>query len=264
MAPSDDYGNSVAANARSLGQNALNAFDPSATGNKIASGFSNLFGGQQNEQQKYIDAYKASIAQNPSATQLYEQANQKYQIPTLASNANYLQNQILQTPQQQLQMARGFNVDQNQVNNAVNQQLTRLSPLASSATNNLNTAMGLAQGEVQAGMEQNAINLLPVQKQGEMMSDLWAREASGFTTAAQAELQGLIAKMQSGVALSQSEMERANALANAQVSYQNAITAANASQNVAKIGAQNVTLSPGSTYLNTATGQAYNPFAKVR
>ena len=263
MAASSDYGQSVADSAMNTGKSAVSAFNPSDTSGKTLSGFNNLFGTQANQQNDYIKQYTDTIKNNPTVTQLYDTANTQYNVPGLAQNANYLNNQVLQTPQQQLNTMRGFNADQNQVNNATNQQLRILQPLASAATTNLQTAQGLAQGQVQAGIQQNATNLLPVQAQGQMQSDLWARQASGYTTAAEQEFQGLISKMNAGVQLSQNEMARANALASAEATYQSSLMSAQSAQNVARINAQNVTLPQGSTYLNTASGQAYNPFAKV-
>ena len=145
-------------------------------------------------------------------------------------------------------MARGFNVDQNQVNNATNQELQRLSPLASAATNSAQTAQNLAGQYVTQGMAQNQVNLLPVQAQQQLMSDQFARQMTGYSEANQAELQGLMQKMQSGVALSTAEMARANQLATSETSY-----------NTALIGQQNQVLNPNQTYLNTITGQGYQP-----
>lgn len=269
--PSSDYGASIASNASATGQSALNSFDPTGFANSVYTG---LFGGRPTNllgpggtQEKgisdYMGAYKDAIASNPTATQLYQTANQQYNVPGLASTATDLNNRVLNAPNTNLNLARGFNYDQNQVDAATTRDLRILQPLASAATSNWQTAAGLADKQVGYGLQQNATNLLPVQAQGQMMADLWARQSTGFTSAMEQELQGLMGKMNAGIQLSATEMSRANTLAQAQTSYKNAITSANAQIASSQIGNQNVTLSPGQTYLNTITGKAYNPFVSL-
>ena len=248
--------NDVANKATDTGNSAIASFDPQGFASTIKSGFNNLFGDQQNSQNDFINSYKQAVASNPSVTSLYDTANSKYNVQPLQQQANTLTNAVLQAPQQTLDTARGFNYDQNQVNNQTNLTLGRLSPLASAAQNNASTAQTNANNYVQAGIAQNQQNLLPIQQQASMMSDLWARQASGYTTAAQAELEGLINKMNAGVTLSTAEMARANALATAEASYQSSVNSANASIQAAQINQQNQVLSPNQAYLNTITGKS--------
>jgi hypothetical protein len=238
-----DYGSSQAQTAQNTGQNAINSFDPNATANKTSQGYGNLWNQQNSTQNDFINSYKQAISNNPSVTDLYNQGNEKYNVNALAANANQLQNAVLQAPQQSLDAARGFNYDQNQVANQTNLTLGRLSPLASAAQNNLSTAQGLASQYVTAGQAQNAQNLLPVQAQQSYLTDLYARQASGWTTASEQEYNGLVAKMNAGISLSDQEMQRANQLAQAQSAY-----------NTAQQSNQYKVLNPAQTLANTLTG----------
>lgn len=252
----NDYGQSVYNQGKSTGENALNAYDPSATAsgylNKNNAMFGSQVGGGPSNATDYMTAYKNSISANPAVQQLYQQGNQMFNVQPLAQNANQLQNAILQAPQQTLDTARGFNYDANQIANQVNLTLGRLSPLAAAATNQAQTAQQLANQYVQAGITQNQMNLLPIQQYGSMLADAMARQSTGFTTAMQAEFQGLQAKMQAGVQLSQAEIQRANQLASSQYAYEQAIK-------TAQLNNQFQTVPQGSNLVNTFLGTAVNP-----
>ena len=224
--PTGDYGTSLYNSADSSGESAINSFDPTSTANSFKTGFSDLYGSQTGTINNLTDAYSAAVAKNPSVTSLYDTANTAFNVPTLASNANYLQNQVTNALPTQQGLMRGFDASQGQVDNATNYNLRFLEPQATAATNNLNTAQGLASQYVQAGQAQNAQNLLPIQSQISSTNDAMARQSSGYTVAMQAEMDGLIAKMNQGVALSAAEIDRANTLATAEATY-NGVLATN-------------------------------------
>jgi hypothetical protein len=244
------YGEAEANQAQSTGQNAINAFDPNAISSGTRAGFNSLYGEQNATQNDFINQYKQAISSNPSVQNLYTTGNELYNVPGLASRANTLNNLVLTTPQTTLDTAKGFNYDQNQVNNQTALTLGRLSPLATAATNQLQTAQGLAGQYVQAGITQNQFNLLPVQAQQQYLSELYARQQSGYTTAAEQEYNGLVAKMQSGVQLSQAEYTRANQLAQSEYDYKSAVQ-------TAQLANQYKNVAAGNTLVNTFTGGTY-------
>lgn len=261
--PSSDYGAGQASSATTTGQNAINSFDPNATAKSSNDAYSQFFGTttpitQQNKD--FYNQYQQAVAANPTVTSLYNKANQTFNVQPLAQNANTLQNAVLQAPQQTLDAARGFNYDQNQVANQTNLTLGRLSPLASAATNQAQTAQNLAGQYVQAGLQQNQFNLLPIQAQQQLLAQTQAEQATGFTQNNQQLWASLQAKMAQGVALSSNEMAMAQTLAQQQTAYQNALTAANASTSVAAMGAGQK-LGANETYYNPFyTSNTYNPF----
>lgn len=251
-----DYGNGLADQAQQTGSSAISAFNPTAQANSVRSGFNDLANQQQGTVQGFTNTYANAVAANPDVRSLYNQANEQFGVPQLAQRANYLNTQVTNQLPMQQQLMRGFDANQNQVDNATNQALRYLQPQATAATNASQTAQNLANQSVGYGITQNQMNLLPVQQQGQMLNDVLARQATGYTTAAQSELQGYIDKMNAGVQLSQAEYQRANQLAQAEASYNSQIQ----SQTIAS---QNITLGQGQTYYNPVTGTAYNPFTTV-
>lgn len=248
--------NAQAATAQATGQNAINSFDPTGTANSQEQTSNNLFGQQQGATQNYVNQYAQDVANNPTVTSLYQQGNQLYNVPQLQTQATNLQNQVTNAVPAGVSAARGFDIGDTQVNNGVAQKLAYLQPQANAATANANTASQLASQFVQAGQQQNAQNLLPVQAQQSLLAQNMAAQATGWNQAMANQFQGLIDKMQSGVQLSQAEYQQAQALAQAEESYQQAQVTANAQIQAAQIGQQYQTLNPTQTLVNTFTGQS--------
>lgn len=245
--------------AASSGSSAINAFDPNAWSSATMNGLGNLWNTQGTTQNNYFKAYTNAIANNPSVSDLYKTGNEMFNVPTLQANANLLNNTILQTPNSNLDAAKGFNYDQNQVNQKTSQDLQRLGPIAAAATANANTAEQNAGNYVTAGIAQNNFNLLPIQEQGQYLMDSYARQQSGFTTVAQAQLQALQDKMDQGVALSTSEMSAYASLTTAKTNYENTLANANAAIQEKQIGNQYQIVPAGQTLVNTFTGGTYKP-----
>jgi hypothetical protein len=138
-----------------------------------------------------MKAYTDAISANPSVTSLFDTANAKYNVLPLQETSNKLNNAMLMAPNSNLDAAKGFNYDQNQVDQKTSQDLQRLGPAAAAAQNNANTAQGNANAYVTSGIAQNNFNLMPIQQQGQYLMDSYARQQSGFTTVAQSQLQSL-------------------------------------------------------------------------
>jgi hypothetical protein len=246
-------------NAFNQGQSSINSFDPTAWASNTQSGLKDIWNQQGTTQNDYVNAYKNAIASNPTATDLYNKANTQFNVPALQNTANTLNNTMLTTPNSNLAAARGFNVDQNQIDQKTSQDLQRLAPAAAAAQTNANTAMSNAGNFVQAGLSQNATNLLPIQEQGQYLMDSYARQQSGFTTTAQQQLQALQAKMEAGQQLSAQEMSAYASLASAESNYQGALASANATVNAAKLNNQFQTVPAGQNLINTFKGTMMNP-----
>lgn len=233
------------------GNNALNSFNPTDVANTQKSGFNDLYGQQTGTIGDLTKTYASQIADNPSATELYNRGNSIYNVNNLQKQANYLNNQVTNAYPSAVNQARGFDYSQGQVDNAVNQNLRFLEPQATAATNNASQAANLAAQYVTQGMAQNNLNLLPIQSQISATNDAMARLSSGYTTAAQNEMEGLQAKLNAGITLSANEIARANQLAQLAEAYQatlntNQTTLANTIQ-----GQKYVNVAPGNTLVNT-------------
>lgn len=246
-------------NAANSGNSAINSFDPNAWAASTQGGLKDLWNQQGSTQNDYVNAYKSAIAANPSATDLYNKANDQFNVPGLQATSNNLNNAMLNAPNSNLNAARGFNFDQNQVDQKTSQDLQRLGPAAAAATTNANTAMTNAGNYVTQGMAQNNMNLLPVQQQGQYLMDSYARQQSGFTTTAQAQLSSLQAKMQAGEQLSAEEMSAYASLTSAESSYQGSLASANAQIKAAQVNNQYQTVPQNANLVNTFNNAAINP-----
>lgn len=254
--PSDSFntGQQNVQNATSSGQGAINSFDPNSWNSTTQSGLGNLWNQQGTTQNNYFNAYKNAISSNPTATDYYNKGNQMFNVQGLQGSANNLNNTILQTPNSNLDAAKGFNFDSNQVDQKTSQDLQRLEPAAQAAQNNATTAQGNAMNFANMGMQQNTQSLLPIQQQGQYLMDAYARQQSGFSTAQQDTLNALQQKMQSGVGLSSQEMQSYQALTSAEQQYQAALNTNQAALQKQHLQNQFLNPTPGSYLVNTKTG----------
>jgi hypothetical protein len=259
--PSDIYntGASNVTNAYNTGKDAIGSFNPNDWQQQTQSGYNNLWNSQNSTQNDYISGFKNQILNQPSATSLYNKGNEMFNVQPLQDTANQLNNAVITAPQSNLDAAKGFNYDENQVMQKTSQDLQRLSPLAIAAQNNAQTAQGNALDYVNQGMAQNQYELQPTQEQGQYLMDSYARQQSGFTTTQQSQLDSLKAKMQAGVQLSSDEMAAFTSLTQAESSYQASLNAANAQVKAAQIGQQYQTVSPGQNLVNTFKNTIMNP-----
>jgi len=254
---SDIYntGSGNVGNAANAGNSAIGSFDPNAWASNTQGGLKDLWNQQGSTQNQYMSAYKNAISSNPTAQDYYNQGMDKFNVQPLQNTANSLNNAMLQAPNSNLQAARGFNVDQNQIDQKTSQDLQRLGPAAQAAQNNATTAQGNALAYQNAGLQQNATNLLPIQQQGQYLMDSYARQQSGFTTVAQQQLQSLQDKMNQGVALSSAEMQAYTSLASSEQSYQASLASSAASVKSAQINNNFKTLNPSQGLYAANTGQ---------
>lgn len=241
------------------GKDAIGAFDPNAWQNATSTGLNNIKASQDSTQNAYQDAFKNQILSQPSMTDAYKTGRSMYNVDALQNTSNQLNNAMLTAPQSNLDAAKGFNYDANQVGQKTSQDLQRLGPAAVAAQNNANTAQGNAQGYVTQQQTQNQYELQPVQQQGQYLMDSYARQQSGFTTTQQAQLTALTEKLKQGVALNSAEMQAYSALSTAESSYQSAMASANAQVKAAQINNQYQTTTPGQNLVNTFKNTILNP-----
>ncbi len=238
--------------AKSTGENAIASYDPTAAGSAVMKstgtqpgGLASQLGGQTSD---YVNRYTQAVANNPTVTSLYKTGNELYNVPQLATEATNLQNRLTDVTPNAYQGAKGFDIDSTDINNGIANATAYLSPQAQRATANYNTAAGLASNFVNAGITQNQMNLLPIQAEAPLLAGSENAQGVVWNTAAAQTLQGLIAKMQAGVQLSQNEMQMAQTLAQAEEAYQQE-----------QLAQTYKTLSPSQTLFNTMNQNTFNP-----
>lgn len=245
--------------AKNAGSSAINSYDPTAAGNTSTGAVSSNFNTAQSQNRQAVDPLSAVIKSNPSVTSLYQQGNQLYNVPQLANLATNLTNQVNNAVPAGYGGARGFDISSDQINNGVASKLAYLTPQENAATANYNTAAGLASNFVNAGIQQNEQNLIPAQENASLTAQNQAAEATGWNQAQKATLDGLMAKMQSGVQLSEQEMQTAQALAATEESYNAQIASNQAGIQEANIGNQFKSIPAGQNLVNTFAHTIMNP-----
>ncbi len=267
MSATDLPGASQVQDANNQGQSAINQFDPTQVANTRINSTNQLVGSQtgggpSNENQ-YMQAYAGQVAANPDVRNLYNQANEQFGVPQLAQRANQLNTMVTNETPNAYNLMRGFDASDAQVQNKIGTDLRFLNPQATAATNASQTAQNLAGQQVGYGITQNQMNLLPIQQYGQMLNQTLAAQATGWNSANQDLYNGLQAKMQSGVQLSQTEMQQMASLTAAKEQYDAAIAGQQAAIQQTKLGSNilvpggNVLYNP---YANNGQGATFNPF----
>ena len=248
-------GKSNVDSANSTGQSNINSFDPNAWQSSTQSGLNNITSQQSAGNQSLVDQFKQQIASQPSATQALATGQQMYNVQPLQNTANQLNNAVLQAPIQDVNAAKGFNYDANQIGQKQTQDLAYLTPQANAAQNNATTAQNNALAYQSAQLSQNATNLIPLQTAQTQQAQLYAQQYSGFTATSQAQLASLQDKMDQGVSLSASEMTAYATLTTQESAYQQSLATANAGVQEAQIGQQYQKLTPGESLYGVQNGQ---------
>jgi len=244
---------------QNTGTGAIGSYDPTAAGNASTSAVTSNFNTAQGQNAQAVNPLQSVINSNPTAEQLYQQGNNMYNVPSLATTATNLQNRVNNVQPNAYNAARGFDIDSTDINNGVANATAYLQPQSNQATANYNTASGLASNFVNAGLSQNATNLIPATENATLTAQNQAAEQTGWNQAQASTLQGLIDKMNAGVTLSSSDLSLAGTLANEEEAYnsqltQNQTTLANTIQ-----GQKYIATTPGETLTNTLAQGIINP-----
>lgn len=139
--------------------------------------------------------------------------SQKYGLDTLLGVTQNLGSRISDLQTNSSNTGAGGFASASQVDQAVQ---GRYLPQYNSAVSNLEKGTTLAQNE------ENTL-LTPYTTKAQLLNDRLSRESTGYTTEQQQELDALVAKMNAGVTLTNAEQERANQLALAEKTYNQAV-----------------------------------------
>jgi len=189
----------------------------------------------------YLSRYRQAIMGQEGLPHMYTRIGDELNIPNLRTSAVNLQNQMTNLPETYSKATRGFDVNENQLNRIVVTKSAALAPAVTTATNSYQSAQDMQQQMIAANQAEQQKQLTPFADEKSFLADKYARESTGFTADNQRVLDSLIAKMQSGVALSNEEQANINRLAVAEKSYQAAVKVAeiNAAADKYKVDALN-------------------------
>ncbi len=210
--PGIDYANDALGR---LGGNDVRDFARSLPGAQAG-----LIEKQKGESSDYLDRFRQAIMGQEGMSHMYRRIGDELNMPNLRTNAVNLQNQMTNLPETYSKATTGFDVNANQLNRIVGTKSAALAPAVETATNALNSARQQQGDMIGATQADQAKQLRPYETEQSFLTDRWAREQTGFTSANEQELNGLIAKMNAGVQLSEGEQQRINALAVAEKQFQ--------------------------------------------
>jgi hypothetical protein len=223
----------------------------------------NLLAGQDAQTAAYLKKYTDFINSQEGSQAMATRIGGELGIPTLQANATMLQNTLTNLPSTYGKAMTGFDVNANQLARVIGQKSSELSPLVTTAENSLSSAQNTL--NTQMGYEQTdqAKALLPYQTEQTMLNDRLARETTLYSQDNTNELNGLIAKINSGITLSEGEKNRANQLAIAEAGYQNELDKLNSTQSAnASANTSIVTVGGVQKLINNATGQVISVIGK--
>lgn len=187
--------------------------DATQKANSLWPNLSKFFGGQQKDTQDYLGRYMGAIKDQEPLQAMYARVGREVGLPQLQRTATQVNQTNANIPSVYSGATRGFDVNANQLSRIIGTKQAEYAPVVQNANQAVNDAMTNVNQQMAYEQAQQAKNLLPYQAEGSFLTDRLAREASGFTTSAQAELQTYIQKAQSGMQLTDNELQRANALA---------------------------------------------------
>lgn len=176
-------------------------------------GTQSFLGGQDVKSSDFLKRYTDFITGQEGSAAMYKRIGEELGVPQLQTNANLLRNTLTNLPSTYSKATTGYDVNTNQLARIIGQKAGELSPAVetteralSSAQGNLTTRMGLEQADQERLAK-------PFGVEHDILSDRLARETTLFSQDNERELDALVAKINSGITLSEGEKNRAQELA---------------------------------------------------
>jgi len=184
------------------------------------------YGQQRTENADWLSGYTQTIGNQPTYTKLTDQYANKYMIPQLTEQvqsydtlAAQYANQLAAMPKNVAATTTESLVSDPQRQRIVEarsepiqQALSTVGNLGQAARSGLQSAQSQQAGAVSAEMAQLEKELMPWEKQYDLMNVMQAREFTGWNSEMERELNTLLSNQQSGLTWTNAEAQRANAL----------------------------------------------------
>lgn len=238
----------------------INAGVNQANANRVQLG--NLFSGQRAESDNFLGRLTNTIGNQETTSALSQRIGSELGLPTLRANTSALQDTIFKLPDTYSKAMTGYDVNANQLARVIGQKQSELSPAAALSEKNLQAAeSNLTQ---RLGYEQRDQDraLIPFQYESDQLNSRLAREATGYTTQMQSELDAIISRMNAGITLSEGEKNRAQQLAISEREFDNQMKMAEYQNSVASSQPNYVQIN-GGIYDTTSGSYKLNPPPKA-
>lgn len=244
-----------------MNPNDLNAPVQQAQAN--TANLKNIFAGQQADTGNFLNRFTGAINSQPTSSALAQRIGDELGVPQLQGNATMLRNTLTNLPSTYSAATRGFDVNANQLSRIIGQKSSELAPAVDTAERSLSSAQNTLDRRLGYAQADNQKALLPYQSEQSLLSDRFAREASGYSDAMHSELDAIIAKMNAGITLSEGEKDRAQKLAIAEKGYQNQLDQIKQTAQSTKANqSRYITLGDGATLYDTQTGRVVSENSK--
>lgn len=227
----------------------LNA--PIAAAQAMRGTSADLLASQNTENTNFLNKFTNTINNQGTTQALADKISGELGLPALRQNANTLNTTFANLPSTYRDATKGYNVNANQLARIIGQKGYELGPAMTTANNALGTAENVLNQQLGYAQNDWQRQLLPLNSEQAMLADRQARETSLYTQDNQNELNALLTKVSNGIALSNAEKDRAQALSIAESGYANELAKITAGQKyipVMNLGA-----------INTQSGQFITP-----
>lgn len=216
----------------------------------------NFQNGQNSLTSDFLNRYTGAINNQETSTAMANRIGGELNLPTLQKNANTINNTISNIPTTYSKATTGYDVNANQLSRIIGQKTSDLAPAATTANNALSSAQSTLNTQMGYQQADQAKALQPYQTEQSLLSDRLARESSMYSQENQNELDGLIAKTNAGITLSEGEKNRQQELAISEQNYEHAKEAAStANTNANNSSTQIVETGGRKKLINSITGQ---------
>lgn len=239
----------------------LNA--PVAAAQQMRQNTQGFLAGQNNLTGDFLSRYTGALGSQEKTGALASRIGSELGLPQLQTNANMLRDTLTNLPGTYSKATTGFDVNANQLQRVITQKAGELAPAVetseralNNAQTNLNTRLGYETRDQDRALK-------PFEVEQSFLSDRLARETSLYSQDNQRELDAIIAKLNSGVQLSEGEKNRAQQLALAEKGYQNELEKIKKSAEYNKASQDRyITLGDGATLYDTLTGKVVSENSK--
>lgn len=179
-----------------------------------------LLNRQSAEQNAFTDRFRSALFGQEALPAMASRIGNELGLPDLQKGATYLNTQVANMPFTQRDLTRGFDVNQNQLNNLTNQKIYELTPALTTTNNALAAARASRDEQMGFNVAQQQKELLPFNMERDFLADRMARETTLFSNENQNELTSILQKMNLGVQISEAEKNRAHELAMKERDYE--------------------------------------------
>lgn len=188
--------------------------------------FKGVLGEERGDYNNYLGRYVGAIQGQENLPHMFDRIGRELGLPTLQQNALQANQTMANIPHTYSGAARGFDVNQNQLNRIVGTKQAAYAPVVQGANLALQGAQDTLGQRIGFTQQEQQKQLLPYEKEQAFLTDYLARKNTNFTFAAEKELSTALARAAAGQTFTGEELNRYNEIAKAKIAYDQAVKVA--------------------------------------